>query len=267
MRRSTNFWRSVATLVLLLPPVAGAAQTPGESDPRVAEARTRFNAGEAQFERRLYSAAAESFEACYEILRSVNYPTAYLALYNWARSLEEGGLPARAADVYQRYLDEGRAAVGDQLENAGEVEARIRDLRQRARLAAESSAEGGTSGSTGATGDDGMLVGAGIAYALAGAGAITMAIAGGLGLAQYDSLRSQCGEDGTCAEADVSEVRTLAALADTGLAVAAVGAAVGTTMLLIAIVSGSGAPTERREVSVAPLIGPSAVGGMPAGNF
>lgn len=191
--------------------MAATARAQDESDPRIEAARQVFAQGESEFERRLFVAAARSFERSFTIMHDEIQPprpTAFLILYNWARALEEAGAFRRAAEIYGRYLEEG----GSNEENAAEVRRRIATLQ-------------GMAGGGGAISPAGPIV-----LAIGGAVAIAGAITGGVALSEADALSAMCPDHVDCdpsLQSRFESMRLMSGAADAllfgGLAVAAVG--------------------------------------------
>lgn len=91
-------------------------------------------------------------------------------------------------------------------------------------------------------------------YAIGGLGLAMTAVAGSMALAERSSLESSCAP--VCTDAQVSSAYTLAILADVGLGVGALGAAIGTVLLVLDLSAGS----NERAVSVLPFAGPTSAG-------
>lgn len=107
--------------------------------------------------------------------------------------------------------------------------------------------------------DDG-LIGAAIAgYAVAGAGAIVMAIFGGLTAAEHGALAEGCGATRSCSPSDVADTNTFALVGDVGLGVALAGAVAGSVLLAIGLASGDDAS---EQATVIPWITPDGAGAV-----
>jgi hypothetical protein len=220
--------------LLALAPRPASAQN-ASTDPRVRQSEELFARGDDEFDRRLYAAAARSYEDSWNALEGMSPPfeRRYLIRYNWARALEEMGSFARAADIYQLYLDEG----GSREDNRAEVEQRIADLRQR----------------PGGSGGGGISPVGPIVLGIGGAALIAGAIVGGVALSDGDAIREACPTLTDCdpaLEDQHDSMRTMSGAADAlifgGLAVAAVG-----VVLLFVLQEGGG------EAAVSAGCGPS----------
>jgi len=105
-------------------------------------------------------------------------------------------------------------------------------------------------------------------YIAAGVGVVTYSLFGTLAVVENGRLSDKCGEKGDkpgdeqyCSKDDVSNLRTFSLVADIGLGVALVGAAVGTVLLL------TGKKEEEKPVAVFPLISPHALGAVSQVRF
>lgn len=81
-----------------------------------------------------------------------------------------------------------------------------------------------------------MPVGAVVSFSVAGAGALGLALFGGLALAEDDRLRDVCA--GACEESRTGSLRGLMIAADTSLAFSVAGLLAGTVWVLVALATG-----------------------------
>jgi tetratricopeptide (TPR) repeat protein len=226
------------------PPDGGEGQAPEVlSD---GEAQAHFAAGRNHFERGHYEEALVEFEAAYELS---GRPA---LLYNLYLTYERLGRLEEAANHLERYLDhagEQRALLEARLESIRE---RLEAQRQRAgEAAADGDGEDGSVAPASAT-DGGGVPGTAIAsFVVGGAGLVAFGLFATLSTMEDADLAETCGADAGsyCTDDDVSTLGTYNLLADIGLGVAAVGAAVGLVFLLTA----DGDDPER--VALAPWVG------------
>ncbi len=113
------------------------------------------------------------------------------------------------------------------------------------------------------------LVGPLVLFGVAGAGLVTFAVAGGLALAEEDTLATSCGvpasDPPTCAPDRLAQLETLTAVADVGWIVAAAAAAAGIVWLAVALSSGTSA--RESALRVAPWASAGAGGVVLSGRM
>lgn len=116
-----------------------------------------------------------------------------------------------------------------------------------------------TRGATSSGPDDGLIGTAIGAYAVAGAGAVVMAIFGGLTASSHSALAEGCGATRSCTPADVAETNTFALVSDVSLGVTLAGAVVGSVLLAVGL-SASGGSEQRATLT--PWITPEGAGAV-----
>lgn len=225
---------------------ATALAQSSSSDPRVADARARFERAEAHYEAGDYALALEGYERAYEILREVGHPNAPLVIYNVARSNERLGRVRVALEQFERFLVDAPSDTpyrDDATRHAA-------DLRRRLELERADAPSGG-----------GPSVAGVVVLAVGGAAAVAGAILAGVAWSESEAARAGC-EGTRCppqARAGLEGAQELALAADVllfgGLAVAATGA------LLLILLDGDGGA----EASVA--CGPTGCGASIRGRF
>lgn len=196
---------------LLTASSAFAQDTDGER-----RARAHFDAGSGYFADGSYELALQEFRVAHELSGRPQL------LYNIALTHERLGAHREAAEYLRRYL-----AEAEDVPNRASLERRIENLERRASSPATAPPPPEPS-----SGPD-LMAPAIAAFAVGGAGALLYAIAGGLALDRYSALEADCGRTRSCREDEVSDVRTLNAVADTGLVVGAVGVAAGIVLLVV----------------------------------
>ena len=212
------------------------------------EAQAHFAAGRNHFERGHYEQALVEFEAAYELSERP------ALLYNLYLTPERLGRLEEAAHHLERYLahaGERRELLQSRLES---IRARLQEQRRRAEETAANQEEGEdeTVASPPVQDGGGAPVAAIASFAAGGAGLIAFGVFATLSLMEDADLAETCGADAGsyCTVDEVSALGTYNLLADIGLGVAAVGAALGLVFLLTA----DGDDAE--EVAVAPWLGP-----------
>ncbi|MCB9597008.1 MAG: hypothetical protein H6719_30070 [Sandaracinaceae bacterium] len=220
-----------ASLVLALV-APGRVLAQEEADPRVAEARGHFEAGDEHYAGGRYALAAQEFQRAHEILSAAHHPNAALVLFNVGRSLMQlGGHDQQARDAYARFLEETpqTAATAETVALARQHLAEL-----DARLAGTGGGGGGGGGGgppTPTTRASGGISPIGpILLAVGGAALVAGLVMDGVAYAQDQDHLAQCPGRVGCDESLRSAVdgtRTLAIAGDvlwiTGLAVAATG--------------------------------------------
>ncbi len=242
MLRSVSWLVFAASLALSMPAAAAAQASDAASggaavDPGDEEARLRFEAGRVAF------IAGRNEEALADFRRAYELSERPALLYNIGVALDRLRRDAEALEAFERYLAEAPPA---QLQNRGEVEARIGVLREA--IARDAAAEQ-TPPPIPAS-DDGPD-GVGLALAIVG-GAIAL---GGVGVLVAGSL-DRARVDGAMSPAEWSDYADSAArapiLEGVGAAVAGVGAALA--VVGIVILASPRSPTgEQARLRVSPF--------------
>lgn len=97
--------REVTVIIaLLLTAESAGAQA---QDPRIDQARTEFEQGDAHYESGRYGLAAQEFRRAFDLLAEAGHPRALMVLFNLGRTLEQ--LPGRESEAraaYRRVIDE-----------------------------------------------------------------------------------------------------------------------------------------------------------------
>lgn len=203
--------------------VAGALGSPAKVQAQE-RARLHFEAGASYYEAGDYEDALREFRRSYELSHEPKL------FYNFSLCNQQLGRYEQAAEDLERYLGE----VTD-IENRANLERRLLNLRERASTGegdAEtdeepSEAEGEGDDSEGLAISPVAIAG----FAAGGAGAVMLGVFGGLALAEKGDLDSDpCADTRTC---DASGLRTKAVLADVGLGLMVVGAALGVVFLFL----------------------------------
>lgn len=203
---------------LLVAPILARAQA--AEDPRIADARARFERAEEHYGSGNFALALEGYEYAYERLREAGHPNAVLVTYNIAQTNERLGRLRVALEGFDRFLVEAPADAPFR----DEATRRAADLRRRIELAAEDAGPGAPAASEGDISPVGpILLGVGGVAALVGA------VIGAVAIAEGDVARAGC-VDTSCppdARPGIESAQTLANVADGllfgGLAVAAAG--------------------------------------------
>lgn len=269
--------------------------TEREDDDR--RARVHFESGRQYFDEGEYERAVEEFTRAYELSERP------VLLMNVAFGLERLGRYAEAADRMQAYCDQAqdtvptREVLARRIANLRERAARVEaEARARARLGHPTRAStdrpthhptGSPTGSlTGHTPDEpslpssvdsslslprvsgpdrgrGRRLGAGLSFAVAGAGLVAFGVLGSLALGERASVEEGCGEARACSSRAVRRMDRLALGADLGLAVAAAGVVAGVSVLVWM------APVEGDEprAALVPFLGRESGGALVRGRF
>lgn len=128
------------SFIAVLTAVSASAQAPAADDPRMVEARRRFDEAERIYERGDYAGALAEFQRIYQLLEG--HPRRFFVLYNVGRCQEQLFQYADALDSYQRYLSEGGGAPDADAELAQSARQKIHDLNERlARLTVETNVD------------------------------------------------------------------------------------------------------------------------------
>ncbi|MEZ4335919.1 MAG: tetratricopeptide repeat protein [Sandaracinaceae bacterium] len=232
---------AVAGALLLTPALAAAQEA---EDPRITDARTRFERAEEHYASGNFALALEGYERAYARMREAGHPNAVLALYNVAQTNERLGRLRVALEGFDQFLVDAPADAPFR----DEATRRAADLRRRLELEAqdrgsvEEPTAGGTLSPVGP-----ILLGVGGAAAIAGA------TLGGVALADSDAARAGC-EGSSCppgARPDIESAQTLANVADAllfgGIAIAAAG-----LVLTLVLRDGPDEPPVRASASCGP---------------
>jgi tetratricopeptide (TPR) repeat protein len=197
-------------------------------------ARAHWQAGSGYFETGDYEAAVREFERSYALS-----PEPQL-LYGLYASHERLGDWAEATRCLQEYL-----RTADEVPNRPALEARLANLKKRleprpapvAPPAPEPPAEKPPEVARPAVAADEpgrseRFAAALASFAVAGAGAVTFGIAGGLALQEDRAVAERCGREAgrTCRDGDLRALQTRSTVADVGLSVLVVGSLVGITL-------------------------------------
>jgi hypothetical protein len=217
---------------LLLGALGARAQPAADED----IARAHLQAGSGYFETGDYEAAVREFERSYALR-----PDPQL-LFNLYAAHERLGDWPEATRCLQEYL-----RTADDVPNRPALEARLANLKKRlaptpatpAQPAAEpvGAAEQPLEPAPQPTeahepGRSERFVAALASLAVAGAGAVTFGVAGGLALKEDRSVAERCGRDAgrTCSDGALSALQTRSLVADVGLSVLVVGSLVSITL-------------------------------------
>lgn len=190
-------------------------------------ARLHFEAGASYYEAGDYEDALREFNRSFELSQE---PKLY---YNFSLCHAQLGRYEQAAEELERYLEQVT-----NIENRGNLERRLVNLRERAANGDGPPPDGGgeedeneTGGEVEPGGGGGISPVAIAGFAVAGAGAVMLGVFGGLALGEQSDLDADpCSATRTC---DASGLRTKAVLADVGLGLLVVGAVLGTVFLFI----------------------------------
>jgi len=241
--------RRLALLTLVLSvPTAAQAQ---DDDPRIAEARERFEEADAAFESGDFERALSGFEASHQIMVEAGHPNAILVLFNIAASNERLDRQRVALTQFERFLAEAPA------------DSPLREEAERRAEALRWELEGGDGDGGEDTGGGGMSPVGPIIAAIGGAALITGAILGGVALSESDAATADC-VDMACPESargDIEGAQTLANASDGlifgGLAVAATG------VILMFVLQDGGDD----DASASAACGPTGCGVVVSGRF
>jgi tetratricopeptide (TPR) repeat protein len=249
-------------------PATGAAQA------EVDDARGHFTAARSHFDRGDYESALREFDAAYRLS-----PQAEI-LYNLSLVHERLGQIPEALDALRRYL-----ASDAPIENRELLEIRARNFEARAARLASGDPDPGPEPPPADDAvapppeddsaappppivvvdeDDGVPLGAIVAYVAAGAGLAAFGVLGMLAVLEYGDVEDRCGAARACADGDLDRTHALALGADIGLGAAIVGAVVGTVFVLA---QGGDDESAAGGVAVHSWIGPHALGAAAEARF
>jgi len=231
-----SVFRRVSAVLFVVSVVIGSASSHRASAQSAGDderARMHFQSGRLHFEVGEYQEALAEFRAAYSLSHRATL------LLNMANAEERLGLYADAVESLRTYLAsttdaEERARIERRAEN---LEARVRE-QEASQSPAESpepvATDSAASTTDAETSDSSRhLAPALIAYGVAAAGFVTMAVAGPLAVSEDHALADGCGATASCSAADVASADRRALVADIGLGVGVAGAAVGTVLLLV----------------------------------
>lgn len=260
-------WILVAALVAAASSHAVAARAQGEAsvdEASEARARVHFQAGTSHFQVGDYESALREYTLAWEL--SGRLPL----LYNIALCHERLGQLELAIDNLGRYLTEA-----EDVPDRPTLEQRLENMRERlARQASEpppdepervhppESTSPVHSEPRDELGRGGVHPAALAAFAGAGAGVLMFATFGGLALARDGDLEGDCSP--TCDPTDdrIDQERRFAAVADVGLGLTLVGAALGVVFVFVLDDGGDDA-----AVALSPTVGPDGGGVSLEGRF
>lgn len=266
--------------------ILGAPVARGQSD-LDEKAKTHFQAGSSFYDEGNYEQALSEFQSAYDLSKRPELQ------YNISLTYEKLGDLNNAIAALEKYLDEGK-----EISNRPTLEVRRENLRKR--LERQQQGEPETAPEAGAKPVEGAGTGQAldmpeaetvgtatgsaassttkpsgklklttpvwVSYIAAGAGALTYAIFGTMAVVEDGNLKDKClTPEPSCSEDQVSNLRTYSFVADIGLAVALMGGAVGTVLLLT-----SGNKQEKRvetTVAVAPWVTPTGFGAVSQVRF
>lgn len=213
-----------------------AAQSSGEDDGRLLEARGLFEQGEAHYEAGRYVLAAEAFQQAFEILTEQNHPRAAMVLINIGASLEEiAGREQEALDAYRRFLEEASPDNSAAQEQVSRVRGRILELEARQQGLRESEGGGGDGDDEGEPRDP-IEGGASISpvgpivLGVGGAALVAGVIAGAFSLGLDSDFRNACDDLSMCPtelRPQYDEMRAVSTAADVLLVAGGIVAAAG----------------------------------------
>lgn len=259
--RRWGLWWGLALAMSAVSAHAAAQQQPlSEDDIR---ARTHFEAGRSYFEEGAYDRARDEFRRAYDLSHRP------ALLINLATTNERLGNYDEAIANITEYLrltpdDPNRTTLERRVENLERLRRERGDGHRDASGPSEPADPGPAQPAPSSGSDGGLVAGAIGGYAVAGAGAVLMAIFGSLALTEDAALREGCGATASCTPAQVANADTFALVSDIGLGVAIAGAVAGTVLLVLGL-SSSGGSSER--ASVAPWLGPNGGGLVAQGRF
>lgn len=190
------------------------------------EARARFELAEQHFEEGDFALALTEFERVYEVMRAGGHPNAAYVVYNIAIANEQLGREEAALEAYERFLAESPPDAP----NREDAERRMRELRERVRLAQQDDAPSAAVPASAGVSPVGIVV-----TAIGGAALIAGAIVGGVALAASGDAQSDC-SGSVCpvsARDGIASAQTLANVADGLLFGGAAVAATGVILMLV----------------------------------
>lgn len=117
-------WMAAIGVAVSLAWGGGHAWAQDDPEDPIAQARELFAEAEEAYGAHRYATAAELFRRVHELMEG--HPRQYLVLFNLGQCLADAGEYEAGIETLERYL----VAGGDRVENRGEVEQRIRALRE-----------------------------------------------------------------------------------------------------------------------------------------
>lgn len=224
MRLACNWIFAAALVSTLGSPRSAAAQDD------LGEARRRFELAEGHFRDGDFALALTEFERVHALMSASGHPNAVYVVYNIAVTNEQLGRDRAAVETYERFLRESAPDAP----NRADAESRLRELRERMRLA-EQDAASDADPAPAATGGGGVSAAGVIVAAVGGAALVAGAVVGGLALSDSDAARAGC-VDGVCpssARDGIASAQTMANVADGLLFGGAAVAATGVVLMLV----------------------------------
>ena len=226
MRLACNLAFAAALVSTLGAPRLAAAQDDLE------EARSRFELAEGHFRDGDFALALTEFERVHALMSASGHPNAIYVVYNIAVTNEQLGRDRAAIETYERFLRESAPDAP----NRADAESRLRELRERMRLAEQDAAsEADVEPAPAATGGGGVSPVGVIVAAVGGAALVAGAVVGGLALSDSDAARADC-VDSVCpssARDGIAGAQTMANVADGLLFGGAAVAATGVVLMLV----------------------------------
>jgi tetratricopeptide (TPR) repeat protein len=254
--RSWFTWFVVPFALLLLVSPLRAQENPLDQT-----ARTHFEAGRAYYETGDYENAIREFTRAYELSHRPGL------LVNISGCHERLGQLGPAIERLEQFLRES-----PDVPERATIELRLQRMRER-HAAGETGHEERDDEEgppppppAGSSGGSDLVVAGGALLGVAGAGAIVMAIFGGLAMSEDEAVSAECGADAgrSCSDERLSDLFAYSVAADVGLAVAVVAGAVGLVLVIAGATSGGG---QRAEVAVVPWVTPDSAGIAAGGTF
>jgi len=239
-----------------------AAAQPSAAD----RGRLHFQAGASYYEAGDYEDALREFQRSYELS---NKPELF---YNFSLCHQQLGNLEQAADFLEQYLQNV-----SEIPNRANLERRLENFRERLAEEGDDDEAPDETDPDETDPDETIVVGpqpdpepegsdinlgAIVSFSVAGAGAATMLIAGAMALGERSNLEDMgCGDTVAC---DAGSLKTRALVADLGMAIAVVGAALGVVFL---VVGGGSDDEESARVELSPWAGRGAGGASLRGSF
>lgn len=256
---------ALALLALAVPLLATAPSARAQLSSDEERGRLHFQAGASYYEAGDYEDALREFERAWELSQRAEL------FFNLSLCHQQLGHLPEAIDYLARFLSEV-----ENIENRANLERRLENLRERQ---AEAEAEAAAQPDQADEADDepslatpspapgaGPNVGAIASFAAAGVGVVMLGVGGGLALAEKGDLEDRGCPDATDGEpCDVSALRTRAAIADVGLGLTVVGAALGVVLLLVG--GGEDDPEAEAGLRLDPWMGRTGGGAVVRGAF
>ena len=245
MARYLGFFLMVGLAVLARVGVAAAQESPEDE-----RARLHFQSGASYYEAGDYEDALREFTRSFELSEK---PALF---YNFSLCHQQMGHYEVAADYLQRYLEQA-----EPIPNRANLERRLENLRQRADEELHRTTREPEPEAPAPTFWEGLsplvYVGSGVAVA----GLISLAVAGPLALVEKQRLDDDpCSTSRIC---DAGSLRVRALVADVGLGLFVVGAALATTFFFL----GGDDDEASARLELVPSAGPEGAGAWLRGTF